>query len=595
MSRFINNSLLVVCFFISHNLKANDFDIIALLDSLNKEAYHLRHENAELSVKLSDEILKTALETEHDSILAVIYSTRGTIHRALNEFDTALYFTQESLRLREKLGYPGEIAKSLNNLGSIFYDCEQYANAKKYYKKALLIRLNNNLILRIPGSFNNLGNLYQDMNQIDSSILAYETGLKYKEGDSSKLNEIRLNLGILYNKVGEWNKALLTLKSIDIELMDKTDNALRLHNLSLAYEGLKNYKSAYHYLFLAEELSDSLYNLELKMNLFKSRFILNLKSNELYEILSYFEEYDILNDSLHEYQIATKIELVEAIYNNKELNSINIQKEEELQKKEEKSEQDGNIIVVLSILICVLLILGFFVLRYFQQKRKLTHLELNSKRLEIENLMRGYELDLFEAQTSGQHSERKRISEELHDRLGGLLAAVNLQIESIENHTQNKQLTDAQNMIKEGIEEVRNVSHNLHIESLKIQSLRGSIEAICHSISQSKRFSIELYLEGLIKEYNAELEREVYKIIMELLSNSMKHSKAKRITIQINEIADELNITFEDNGIGFKPEKVKHGLGMQTINSRVNKLNGNWQIDSRPNHGSTVIINLPLK
>lgn len=95
----------------------------------------------------------------------------------------------------------------------------------------------------------------------------------------------------------------------------------------------------------------------------------------------------------------------------------------------------------------------------------------------------------------------------------------------------------------------------------------------------------------------AELEVPVYRILQELINNTLKHANATAISIQISRFPDLLNLVVEDNGAGFDPDKVTAqpgGLGLANIKARLHKLHGTINIDSGLGNGSTFIIDVPL-
>ncbi|MEM9681289.1 MAG: ATP-binding protein, partial [Bacteroidota bacterium] len=85
----------------------------------------------------------------------------------------------------------------------------------------------------------------------------------------------------------------------------------------------------------------------------------------------------------------------------------------------------------------------------------------------------------------------------------------------------------------------------------------------------------------------------IFRIIQELISNSIRHGNAKTINVIIKQSGDFLTIEYKDNGIGFDTEAIdrKAGIGLQNIESRVAILNGSMVIESKPNTGSTFTIN----
>src|SRR5690606_5399246 len=88
---------------------------------------------------------------------------------------------------------------------------------------------------------------------------------------------------------------------------------------------------------------------------------------------------------------------------------------------------------------------------------------------------------------------------------------------------------------------------------------------------------------------------EIYKIIQELTTNTLKHAKATLIDVEINIIENELKMLFEDNGIGFnKDKKTSKGIGLSNIYERIKELKGELFIDSKINRGTIIIIDIPL-
>lgn len=569
----------------------------SLLEKRNKEAFDLRNTDAANALDLNMSVLKDAQGLEDDTLNAVIFSVRGVLLRNTKQFDSASYYTIKSLKLREKIGDQLEIAKSFNNLGSIYFDSEQFDQALNYYQQSLRIKKKSGRSDKLAAAYNNIANVYDELGLLDSAIYYYNEGLSYDDSNPYTLDEINLNLGIIYNRVNQPKKSQKILLELYPYLEDTYDKSLCLHNLGISFEGIEQYDSAQYYIDLAEVYADTLNYLDLNRDLAKSKLIVSLKKNNNVDGLKYLNQYENNNNFINEEIVASNIAELDADYQI-EKKDVQIRLEEEKTKRVQAEDDEKYWIIIALIGLLSLIILAvLFITRFYAQKRRLVQFELEHNKKEIESLMKGYELDLFEAQIFGQQEERQRVANDLHDRLGGLLAAVNLQVESLKytkEEDKPNELAIIKSMISEGISEVRNISHNMQAEALKKHGLKGALEGICQSIVASKKLRIDLYLEGLKDSSGSEIEREVYKIIMELISNTLKHAQAKLITLQINEIDHELTIVFEDDGRGFNyVESEMQGLGIKSINQRVDKLNGNVQIDSQANNGTTIIINIP--
>lgn len=592
---FVGLHVLLLC---SLTVSAQKHTSVQAIKDLNKEAYFLKDTDPQKGLILNEKALRESGKFNDNNLLSLIYSARGVLYKQIENYDSASYYTLESLRLREEIGDDKEIAKSLNNLGSLYYECNQLDKAKKYYKQTLAIRLRLKDTLRLPLVYNNLGNVYKDLELIDSAFYFYKEGLTYTKGDYYGLQNIQLNLGILYNKVDNPKKALYHLNTVAEQLDVPEDNMLYNHNVAIAYEKLEQYDSSASYLNKTKQIADSLNDNKTNSYLSQSYLILKLKKENDSVGLRYLNEYTYYKNELTNELINADVAEVDAKYQTEKKDAqLKLATEKS---KRMKAENDQNYIIIIALIALLVIIISmvFILIRFNAQKRKLTRLELDAKKQEIDQLIHGYELDLYEAQNFGQQAERARIATDLHDRLGGLLAAINLKIESLtppQSATAQKQLDQIKGMLNDGITEVRNVSHNMRSDALKKHGLKGALESICASIVDSKKINIDLYLDDLADTTGSEEERELYKIIMELFSNTLRHSKADLITLQINQIDNELSVMYEDNGIGFDhTKKNTAGLGLSSIDSRIKTLNGRWQIDSQHNKGVTIIINIPL-
>jgi len=128
---------------------------------------------------------------------------------------------------------------------------------------------------------------------------------------------------------------------------------------------------------------------------------------------------------------------------------------------------------------------------------------------------------------------------------------------------------------------------------LQESGLIPALQNLCSTISDAQQVKVEFLAYGMENRLDTDMEVTIYRIIQELLGNILKHAQATEATIQINKYTDNLNITVEDNGIGFKPSYEK-GLGLKSIEDRVKKLKGQWQIDSGQQAGTTVVIDVPV-
>ncbi len=125
--------------------------------------------------------------------------------------------------------------------------------------------------------------------------------------------------------------------------------------------------------------------------------------------------------------------------------------------------------------------------------------------------------------------------------------------------------------------------------------LKAALEQLQETISDSAGIQVQFITSGLTGRLPYESEMNLYRVVQELVSNTIKYSGATKITLQIGQQEDELNLMYEDNGKGFDLSKVKRGMGLDNIENRVKRLSGNLHIDSTPGYGMTVIIEIPIE
>ena len=158
------------------------------------------------------------------------------------------------------------------------------------------------------------------------------------------------------------------------------------------------------------------------------------------------------------------------------------------------------------------------------------------------------------------------------------------------------EFSKAYHTLDETAHEVRRISHNMASKTLIKFGFEAAVKDLAETLS-SDELSIHFACSDLPNDLSSDMQLNLYRVIQELLGNVMKHSKASLCNIDITGYDDELVILVEDNGRGFDPEKKSEhqGIGLSNVKVRVEHLDGTIEFDSSPEHGTTVIVNIPLK
>ena len=190
-----------------------------------------------------------------------------------------------------------------------------------------------------------------------------------------------------------------------------------------------------------------------------------------------------------------------------------------------------------------------------------------------------------------QEQEQKRIAEDLHDELGGNLAAIKMTLQTLD--LPGEQSDALTGLIDKASTNARNISHNLMPPEFIETRLDDLLRNYYTRLNTEGTIKFHFHYSGIDEKFNKKDELMIYRIIMELTSNIIRHSKATDATIHLVYHEKQLAIMSEDNGKGFISD-TQTGIGLKNIRSRVNYLNGTMNIDSGM-HGTTVMFHIPYK
>ncbi len=219
--------------------------------------------------------------------------------------------------------------------------------------------------------------------------------------------------------------------------------------------------------------------------------------------------------------------------------------------------------------------------------------------LEKEELKLKHQQELLQSILHTQEKERKRIAREMHDELGATLSIARMNIVQFESHLkQRNEPVEAVKNIKflldTAISDMRNLSHQLMPLHLERGGLSQSIQMLIGKIQDNKLMDVEYtYLEPAI-ELNWMQSLIIYRIVQELINNTLKHAGADKIKLNIYCMTNVLHVLYADNGKGYDFNEHVNGFGLTNVNQRVQSLNGDIQIETNLNKGFKCSIKVPL-
>ncbi len=243
-------------------------------------------------------------------------------------------------------------------------------------------------------------------------------------------------------------------------------------------------------------------------------------------------------------------------------------------------------VIIYTFLAFVLMALVLILFFYFSRK-KIIKQEIEKKNLEI-----NYQKDLLHSVIITQENERMRIAQDLHDDISSKLNIVALNSQmlvgtELSDNEYNDVTSNIINLTAKALENSRRIAHDLLPPVLEKFGLNAAISELGVEFNSSK--AVTVYYENNIQFDTIEETKHlhIFRILQELMNNSLRHGKAKNITVIFNVEGDKNVCVYSDNGIGFDASDANNqkGLGMKNIQSRVDLISALITINSSPNKG----------
>ncbi len=195
-----------------------------------------------------------------------------------------------------------------------------------------------------------------------------------------------------------------------------------------------------------------------------------------------------------------------------------------------------------------------------------------------------------------EEKERSRIARSLHDGVCGTLAAVRLHLSALQGQLPLLNQPEFQQtllLLDEATREVRKTAHSLMPETLQHYGLSEALETHCRNLSPCVPAQISFYSFGQPFRFEPGAELTVYRIAQELLQNAVKHAQAGSIIVQLQFDGADIALTIEDDGVGFREDRLRPGSGLDILRQNVHGLGGTIEWDSSQGRGTAVVVALP--
>ena len=197
-----------------------------------------------------------------------------------------------------------------------------------------------------------------------------------------------------------------------------------------------------------------------------------------------------------------------------------------------------------------------------------------------------------------QEQERARIGRELHDDINQRLAILAVELGQLQDDPGDvpRRAQQLRKEVTQISDDVQALSHELHSSRLEYLGVVAGIRSWCKEFGESQKFEVD-FRSDVSSVLPSELRIGLFRVLQEAMHNAAKHSGVKRIEVQLSQDASEVHLIVTDQGIGFDVQAAmqKSGLGLVSMRERVRLLNGTIAIESKPLHGTTVHVCVPLQ
>jgi signal transduction histidine kinase/tetratricopeptide (TPR) repeat protein len=531
----------------------------------------------------------------------------GIVNYLMSNLTEALSNYFSSLKIREEINDFQGIAYVYGNIGLIYYDSKEFEKSLEYYNKALEIREKINDQKGKAAVLANIGLVYDEQNENQKALEYYEkslelsTKISYNEGIATAY----INISSLYKEQKLFDKAYefyTKTKVLWEQIGDKRGIMLSLRNIASIFDEQGNYNSALEYFFQSVEIAKDIYAKDLLKDNYLDISEIYKKLNRYTEAYNYFNLYSSYKDSLLLENNLNEINNLEAKYNTekKEKEIYLLQKNNELNELDiSQKKKLLNYLSIIFALILILLIFGFII--YFQKQKNRQLILKKQAEENIRNIEKASEKQLLNKIIEAEENEKNRFAKDLHDGLGPLLSAIKLYINelfsNLEKNEENiKMLKYTNELIDNSITSTRTIANNLKPSIINDYGLIDALKSFIDKINLTKSILIKFDVKIISVRFNSNIEIFLYRVILELINNTLKHAHAKKISIEIKEKNNNLFVNYSDDGIGFEITSFdeKHGMGLNNIKNRINSLNGNCVFYSKPDNGFNAEITVDL-
>ena len=509
----------------------------------------------------------------------------------LGQLTEAANLIKDAITIYQKLGDRLGEAKGYQAIGNISFQGRQVEEAQNQYRRAIPILMEEGKEVDVAMISCSLSRTFIVDNHIDS---AFAWNDKAKPIAAKYPDNLELNYMVWQNE-GDYHARAGRLAEADRAFQKAMEFAKRMNTgytlggllqvMSFAAFNNGNMEKAVEYAERAKTVIEELGDYPMLQKTYQLLYTIYEGKGDYKRAYESLDSYITIPDSLFTKESMQQINDLNVKYETSEKEKQIAEQELDITRKNARLRNLFFGLAAAGLMITLLVVL------YVQRKK--------SYQQSLVTLKKEQDISLLKALMTGEEKERNRLARELHDGLGGILAAAQMQISRLPADTPEMAAGDKQKaaeLVSQAASETRRIAHNLLPETLLRFGLDEALREYTQSITDSGLLKIDYQSSGLDQPLEQSVELSIYRIIQELLNNIIKHAGATEALVQVQRPGNLLSITVEDNGKGFAPrDEAKAGIGLSNIESRISYLNGSIDIRSEQQRGTSVYIEIQLQ
>ena len=562
--------------------------LLALINrTLQKTSYQLTMQYARQTFPYC----KTSYDT------ACYFNRIGSIYLLLGKYVSASENYYESLR-HLKTDDEKTIAKECgiyDNLGLLNFRLHQYDKAIYYYNQCEVIARKKNRKYDLGILLGNMSECYTNMHRPDSAKKYFiELMQLSKELSRPDFRAYAYQArGEAFVESGEYEKAVQDLQAAISVSKNLFENIVieSSYYLGESWYHLKKYKEAEDVLVYALNFAAEGSMKDNTIRAYNTLIKIYEATGRYKKAITYIDSVTNLKDSMESAEKTGIIDQLDVKYKTAEKDKQLAQNELLIARQKNKLTYKNILIISISCGILLMIIIAAVVYRNTLNKQKLQSEQI--KLMEREN-----KIGILKAAVQSEENERRRLARELHDGIGGMLGAVIMRFGTLHNNIEAisglTAYSEGMTILTEMGEEIRKTAHNLMPEVLLKQTLPDAISNYCNYVQDSSSIVVDFQYYGTFENLNESLKLNTYRIVQELLKNIIQHAQAKHAFVQLLINENNLTISVEDDGNGFDKAKVRNGIGLHNVQTRVSSLDGIVTLESVLGKGTTVFISFDI-